>query len=609
MSDPTAGGSSFPDMERDRTDTELLDAFARRRDGAAFEQIVARYAGLVYSAAMRQVGPALAEDASQAVFFILAQKAQQVDGRTLAGWLVNTARYASLASRRAEVRLKQREQKAAQMQPEHESRDASADWAQLSPLLDEALSKLDEKDRSAVTLRYLQGKSVREVAAAMSTTEAAAGKRATRAIQTLRDYFARRGMRLSAESLGCAMSAHGLVDVPTALTGKLAAGSVGTAGTLSGSAATIVKGTIPLMATAKAPALIATAAVVLLGGGAAIVATQVDYSRTAISPTTLPTDGPIIQASAGVAPATQPVAPVERGKEIFTRYITPAGQPATFEGKVEGLNPGVLPEVGIVSLRGTQWTSNANYQWMPVNADGTFSIAAANHPDARRAIAVRTKGQSVTFLRAEFEANESARDIVVRMKPTKPITFTAIDSAGNPVNSFKVEIFDAGAFAEQLYDDNGRPLRPQRLDAPVTSRGVLDVVVPLEPLSVLVSGNGIAPYQHRIDPRERDSFTFSLLKATPIHVTITDDGVPVAKERVMLNNPAVAFSFTARTTDDAGHLTLPAGIPGSYRIRVRNETVETTVIEGEPCFVEIDLKDLETPATQPIVRTATMPTR
>src|ERR1700712_3371467 len=100
-------------MDRERTDSELLDLFVRQRDEAAFAQIVERHAGLVYSAALRQVGPTLAEDASQAVFFILAGKAHQVDGRTLAGWLVKAARLAALASQRMEVRCKQREQKAA----------------------------------------------------------------------------------------------------------------------------------------------------------------------------------------------------------------------------------------------------------------------------------------------------------------------------------------------------------------------------------------------------------------------------------------------------------------------------------------------------------------
>src|SRR5215217_3155397 len=98
-------------MVSHRTDSDLLQAYARPGDQPAFGLIVNRYAGLVYSAALRQVGPALAEDVSQAVFFILSRKASQIDGRLLAGWLVKAARLAGMAARRMEARRNQREQK------------------------------------------------------------------------------------------------------------------------------------------------------------------------------------------------------------------------------------------------------------------------------------------------------------------------------------------------------------------------------------------------------------------------------------------------------------------------------------------------------------------
>lgn len=588
-------------MPAESTDAQLLEAFARRRDQAAFAQVVERYAALVYSAALRQVEPTLAEDVSQAVFFILAKKAAQVEGRTLAGWLVNTARFAALASGRMEARLKRREEKAALMQPESVDppHEGSRDWDQIAPLLDEALARLDENDRNAITMRYLQGKSVREVAAAMSLSEAAAGKRATRAIQTLRDYFARRGLNFSTESLGCALTAHAIVGVPASLAVKLTAAGVG-GGTLSAGAGTIAKGAIPLMLTAKTQVAAVVIGLIVLGGGAAIVATQFN-SRMAISPTTAPADLAMDQFPAETTPATQPITGDGRPREIFTRYPTPPAAAATFVGRVEGLKDPADAEVGIISLRGVQWTSNANYQWQPLNEDGTFTIAAAAFPEARRAIAVRSHDQSVTYLRAEFEPGDSAKDMVVRMKPTRLISIAANDSAGQPIKSFKVEIFDGSADGPNITDDEDRPLSTQRLDAPLASRGVLEVPLPLEPLCVMLSGNGIAPSFQKIDPRTSDHFAFSLLKATPISVTLTDHGKPVVDERVMLNNPAVQFSYTARKTDAAGKFTVPAGIPGTYRIAIRKRVVETTVIEGVPCEVNIDLADIPTvvPSTGP----------
>ena len=39
----------------------------------------------------------------------------------------------------------------------------AADWTHIEPLLDEAVSALDESDRTAVLLRYFENKSLREV--------------------------------------------------------------------------------------------------------------------------------------------------------------------------------------------------------------------------------------------------------------------------------------------------------------------------------------------------------------------------------------------------------------------------------------------------------------
>src|SRR5665647_3179192 len=135
-------------------DLTLLREYATRNSEAAFETLVTRRVGFVYAAALRQVrDPHLAEEITQAVFIILAQKAGQISGKTiLAGWLFKTTRFAAIAQTRDLVKRQRRELEVF-MQSEIQSATPDPLWEQMSPLLDEALASLGEKDRQAVLLR------------------------------------------------------------------------------------------------------------------------------------------------------------------------------------------------------------------------------------------------------------------------------------------------------------------------------------------------------------------------------------------------------------------------------------------------------------------------
>ena len=60
---------------------------------------------------------------------------------------------------------------------------------QIAPLLDAAMAGLNETDRHAVVLRFFDGKSLREVGAALGANEEAAKKRVSRALEKLRTLF------------------------------------------------------------------------------------------------------------------------------------------------------------------------------------------------------------------------------------------------------------------------------------------------------------------------------------------------------------------------------------------------------------------------------------
>ena len=153
-------------------DMELVRQYAAHQSESAFAALVSRHTNLVYSASLRLVrDPQLAEEVTQAVFIILAQKAGSFDEKTiLAGWLYRTACYISNSALKGEYRRQRREQEA-YMQSTLDEAGTDAAWKQMSPLLEEAMLRLGQTDRDALVLRFFEGRSLNEVGAALGASE------------------------------------------------------------------------------------------------------------------------------------------------------------------------------------------------------------------------------------------------------------------------------------------------------------------------------------------------------------------------------------------------------------------------------------------------------
>jgi hypothetical protein len=107
--------------------------------------------------------------------------------------------------------------------------DTHSVWRQLAPLLEEAMTRLSEKDRTLLALRFFENKSGAETAAILGIQEWAAHKRVNRAVEKLRMFFARRGVVLPVAALTAAISANAVQAAPVGL-----AVTISTAAALAG---------------------------------------------------------------------------------------------------------------------------------------------------------------------------------------------------------------------------------------------------------------------------------------------------------------------------------------------------------------------------------------
>src|SRR5262245_46179127 len=245
----------------DAGDRPLLAAFASARDEDAFAALVARHGNLVYGTCRRVLRDVhLAEDAFQATFLLLAQKAAMLENHPCpAAWLHATAF-------RVACKLRSRNGPWAARRDltgvSHEAPAFDPSAGEFHAVFDEELARLSPALSRPLVLCYLQGATRDEAARALGLPVGTLKHRLESARGELRRRLRRRGVEFAA--VGAAVS---LTDWPAPA--AMAESTVGAAvafarnGTVPESLAHLLKGAAPVSLRAWH---LAAAVVVIFGG-------------------------------------------------------------------------------------------------------------------------------------------------------------------------------------------------------------------------------------------------------------------------------------------------------------------------------------------------------
>jgi RNA polymerase sigma factor (sigma-70 family) len=247
-----------------------LKAFIGERSQSAFAALVDRHGGLVMGVCRRILNHSQdAEDAFQATFLVLAQRANTLTGsRPLGPWLYEVARRVALKARK---RRKPNSICATKMGSISEQRDEfeAMNLADMQPIIDEEIEHLPRLYRDALILCQLEGCTKVEAARSLGCPEGTVSSRLMRAKELLRSRLVRRGITLSSffvlESvLAPAPVSAQLVQQTIQAALGLTAGATVAAGVVSPSVYSLMQGVSQAMVLTKLK--LAFVGLVLAGG-------------------------------------------------------------------------------------------------------------------------------------------------------------------------------------------------------------------------------------------------------------------------------------------------------------------------------------------------------
>jgi RNA polymerase sigma factor (sigma-70 family) len=254
------------------SDAQLLKKFIVERDEASFAALVRRHGPMVLGVCRRILhNPHDTDDAFQATFLVLVQKARSVlDRQAVGSWLYTVAFRSALEARARNIRRQKRE---AQVKATPHPEVAPAEPHDWKLFLDQELNRLPEKYRAPVILCDLEGRPRREIARQLNLAEGTLSSRLSRGRRLLAERLTRHGITLSGGALAMSLS-EASAGVPPSLLGLTTKSALlvaaGQTAALSTSISLIMKGATQAMFLAKLKATLATITALVLGAGALV---------------------------------------------------------------------------------------------------------------------------------------------------------------------------------------------------------------------------------------------------------------------------------------------------------------------------------------------------
>ena len=415
-------------------DYRLLERFALDRDEAAFAALLRRHGPMVLSVCRGVLHDAHdAEDAFQAAFLLLAQKAGSLQRReAVSGWLYRVAYHTALRARANAARRKVLEKRAVAMPSADPVLEMNL--RELRAVLFEELEGLPEKQRAPLVLCGLEEKSLEEAARLLGWTKGAVKGRLQRGRELLRVRLRRRGLELPAAlsatalALGSSSSrvSAGLAESTLRAAVQVMAGGV-VAGTVSTQVANLVLGASQSTFTTKAQ--IATALVLAVSISATAFGVMRHRAPAADEPAAAQSQAqrPPSQNDRP-PPAAQPKPEVEKDREVRGQVLGPEGHPVS-GAKVylasSGTEEQTVPEKA---------TSGPDGRFRFTVSSSTLDKSAAPRSGAQ--VMAVAEGYGCDWVKV----GAADEDLILRLVKDEPINGRILDPDGKPVVGAKVTV-------------------------------------------------------------------------------------------------------------------------------------------------------------------------